>query len=599
MEHKYMKIAKIFSVAAVSVSLVSCEGMWKEKPTNDWDQKYIWSVAEMAQGVLYNAYEAMPAVPDSYGSNFLDVATDNALTNNYNSTAYNLAMGKLSTTNNPIADWADCYKSLQYVNLFLENGLTENTLYDRVDPVQDEAYKKRLYGEAHFLRAYWGFRLLQQYGGKVAGGSVLGYPKYIYFVTEDEAADLDAIERATYEDCVQQIMSDCDAAIENLPSSYSGSDPVLGDVNIGRATALVAAALKSRVALYAASPAYRPDNVVRINGMGDFTVTDEAAYASKWEEAALIADETIRMEGFGTEFYALQATDLADVANTTPSEFLMRSYYNNKALETRHFPPYYLGTANTVPSQNLVDAFPMKNGYPVDNPASGYDKDNPYANRDNRFYLNVYYHGAKFGNNGEPVNVIYGGKDSPAFDQYGSRSGYYLAKFLSKNEAMLDPLAAANVQHYYPIFRKAEVFLNYAEAANEAWGPTGNPQGCLYSAYDIIKIIREKSGGITDTGYLDEVAALGKDEFRKLIQNERRLELAFENHRYFDMRRWLLDLTEPVYGVTVTEEDGQFIYDTGTYLEDRKFDGIRYYYAPLPYDECVKSPNLVNNLGWE
>ena len=277
----------------------------------------------------------------------------------------------------------------------------------------------------------------------------------------------------------------------------------------------------------------------------------------------------------------------------------MRAYYNSRALENRHFPPYYLGTANTVPSQNLVDAFPMKNGYPIDDPQSGYDEDNPYANRDNRFYLNVYYHGAKFGNNGEPINVVYGGKDSPSFDQYGSRSGYYLAKFLSKSESMLDPLASANVQHYYPIFRKAEVFLNYAEAANEAWGPTGNPQGCQYSAYDIIKIIREKSGGITDTGYLDEAAAQGKDAFRKVIQNERRIELAFENHRYFDMRRWLLDLTEPVYGVSVTDEDGQFRYDTHVKLEDRKFDDIKFYYAPLPYEECVKCPNLVNNLGWE
>lgn len=164
---------------------------------------------------------------------------------------------------------------------------------------------------------------------------------------------------------------------------------------------------------------------------------------------------------------------------------------------------------------------------------------------------------------------------------------------------MLDPITSTNAQHYYPILRKAEVFLNYAEAANEAWGPKGkDPDGiCKFTAYQVIKTIRQTSGGITDTKYLDEMAA-SKESFRILIQNERRLELAFENQRYYDIRRCLLPLNEAVKGAVVTKEGNDLVY-TSQKVEERKFDDIRYYYSPLPYDECVKNPNLVNNLGWK
>lgn len=604
-----MKLVKYLYITPLLLgTLAACDDTFEEKPNNEWEQKYIWSVSDIAQGVLNNAYAAIPKRPDNYGENFLDAATDNALTSQYGSSVYKLVTGNFSATNNPLGNWATCYQQFQYINTFLENGLTDATLYDKVDKEKDAAYKKRLRGEAYFLRAFWGFQLLQQYGGKTDDGRALGYPLALHFITEEEAEQLTAFERNTYQECAEQIMKDCDDAIENLPLSYSGSDPVLGATEIGRATQLSAAVLKSKVALYAASPAYQTDACTKIQGMGQFTVINDAVYKSQWETAAKVADEVLKMSGFGN-FYALQATDLADAGNTTPAEFVFRVFHNTKELETRHFTPYYLGKANTIPSQNLIDAFPMKeSGYPIaDTGNSGYDASDPYNGRDNRFYLTVYYHGTTYGGTGLPLDVVYGGKDSPSYDFKASRSGYYLAKFLSKKEAMLDPITSTNAQHYYPILRKAEVFLNFAEAANEAWGPKvkgtyqdaeGNIVTCKYSAYDVIKTIRKASGGITDTRYLDEMAA-DKESFRELIQNERRLELAFENHRYYDMRRCLLPLNEPVRGVEVTEQNGVLHYDTSKEVEARKFDDIRYYYSPLPYNECVKNPNLVNNLGWK
>ncbi|MGM9769077.1 MAG: RagB/SusD family nutrient uptake outer membrane protein [Candidatus Cryptobacteroides sp.] len=592
------KIHRILIIASAAVAAVSCAEGWKEKANNQWSDEDVWRISDMAMGVLNSAYTSMPTRPDSYGSNFLDAATDNALTNSYNSEVYKLTSGNWSSISNPLSNWSKCFTQFQYINTFLEKGLTENTLYDKVDADQDAAFKKRLFGEAHFLRAYWAFCLLRQYGGKTEGGEALGYPIAVQFITEEDAKDFSKFARNTYQECVDQIVSDCDTAIENLPVEYSGADVVLGASNIGLPTSLTAAALKSRVLLYGASPAYQNDDVVRLDGMGEFSVLDEDTYAEGWERAAFVADELIRTAGFGTEFYAITASDLADAGNVTPSEFLFRTFFNSKDMESRHFPPYYRGNANTVPSQNLVDAFPMANGYPVDDPESGYDPSDPYSNRDRRFYLNVYHHGASFGNSGEPINVMVDGKDGVNYNQNASVSGYYLAKFLSVNASILNPVQSSNAQHYYPEFRRAEVFLNFAEASNEAWGPSAKGPGCLYSAYEVVRMIRERSGGITDTGYLDKVAAEGKDAFRTLIQNERRLELAFENHRWYDLRRCLLPLAEPARGVEVSLNDGKLTY-TDKVVAERKFNDVRYYYSPLPYDECVKNPDMVNNLGWK
>ena len=265
----------------------------------------------------------------------------------------------------------------------------------------------------------------------------------------------------------------------------------------------------------------------------------------------------------------------------------------------------YYGSARATPSHNLVKAFYAKNGYPATDVRSGIDLSDPdfdmmqlYAVLDNRFALNVYYHSATFGDSGQSLDMSEGGKDSPSFSENATRSGYYLAKFVSKKSAMLNPIQTLNSVHYNPLLRKSEVLLNFAEAANEAWGnPTVKGERCLYSAYEIMKTIRLQAGGINFDLYLDEVAQ-SKDSFRKLIQNERRLEFAFENHRYFDMRRWVLPLNEEVEGVGVTRnEDGTFSFKVQK-VEQRKYE-VKNYFAPLPYSELEKNKNLMNNQGWE
>ena len=124
------------------------------------------------------------------------------------------------------------------------------------------------------------------YGGKTDDGSVLGYPIVTHFVTPEESLHPENFVRNTYEECVKQIAEDCETAMSLLPLTYTGSDAILGESLFGRASGLAAAALKARVLLYAASPAYQPDNVVRLNGMGDYTVVNQTSYQAKWERAA-------------------------------------------------------------------------------------------------------------------------------------------------------------------------------------------------------------------------------------------------------------------------------------------------------------------------
>jgi len=273
--------------------------------------------------------------------------------------------------------------------------------------------------------------------------------------------------------------------------------------------------------------------------------------------------------------------------------------FNTNLIEKNHFPPFYYGSAGTTPSQNLVDAIPMKNGYPIDSVLSSYNPQTPYVNRDNRLDMLVYYQGKTFAASQGPIDVVYGGRDSRSFSPLASRTGYYVSKFISnKNDDMLNPTAPKNAKHYNPYLRKGEVFLAFAEASNEVWGPKGKGPGCQYSAYDIVKTIRQNSGGITSTAYLDQMAA-NVDDFRKLFQNERRLETAFEDQRFYDMRRWVLPLNEPIYGISVTrDENGVLHYETQE-VEKRKMDDIKFYYLPIPYEERVKNPNLINNLGWK
>jgi hypothetical protein len=272
-------------------------------------------------------------------------------------------------------------------------------------------------------------------------------------------------------------------------------------------------------------------------------------------------------------------------------------------MESDNYPPSIYGKGRVNPTQNLVDAFPALNGYPITDAASNYDPNNPYENRDPRLAAYIVVNGSKIGSgNAEIITGVYGtNKDVINKENgYSTRTGYYLRKSL-RADCNLDPSTTTGQEHISPRIRYTEIFLDYAEAANEAYGPTGNG-GNQYSAYDVIKAIRQRAGIglVNNDAYLESVKN-DKAKMRELIRNERRLELCFENHRFYDLRRWKVDLSklnETAKGVEISKaDDGSLLFKT-VKAEERSYKDYMYY-GPIPYQEALKWSNLTQNVGWQ
>ena len=359
----------------------------------------------------------------------------------------------------------------------------------------------------------------------------------------------------------------------------------------------IAEAIKAQVALLAASPAFR----------------DQSGVTSA-EAAVLCANVLKRIDGLngfdkdGSIWYK-NHSKLDPSASEMP-EILWRADRSKDANQEReNFPPTLYGNGRVNPSQNLVDAFPMRSGRPITDPKSGYDPKNPYANRDPRLSDDILYNGVTFRNTliitGTYPNDKDESLDNINYGNTSTRTGYYMKKLLNEK---VSPLQSSLVEQYhiYPRIRYTEMFLAYAEAANDAWGPKADPTGVGFTAYDVIKAIRQRAGlGKDEIGfdlpegdaYLEECAA-DQAKMTGLIRNERRIELCFENKRFWDLRRWKMPLNETVKGIMIDRNDeGELSYKVID-VEERKYDSSYQWYGPIPKSEVLKWSNLKQNKGW-
>jgi hypothetical protein len=238
----------------------------------------------------------------------------------------------------------------------------------------------------------------------------------------------------------------------------------------------------------------------------------------------------------------------------------------------------------------------MATGYPAATDAERKD----YTKKDKRLQAFIIYQGAKLKNT--TINTYIGApNDGITILPASTRTGYYLKKFVNENVSLL-PTNVTGAPHFITLARRTEIFLNYAEAMNEAFGPDYDPLGFGFTAKNVMALIRKRAGidsNPTLTGYqdqyLDDQANAGKDAFRSLIKNERRVELCFEGERFWDIRRWKDNITEPVNGVYITNNAGVMTYDYSK-IEDRSYQP-HMYYGPIPYTETLKY-NIPQNKGW-
>ncbi len=580
-----IKYVNIF-LLLVSISFFSCENFLEPKRENTVDLDQIIELRDFAEGVLLRAYIGLP---DDYNF-YMDVATDDAVTNDKASSYMRMATGEWKSTYDPTSVWSSAYQQIYYVNKFLEIYESVVWAYDTrnsqyANEYKSELFKKRLKGEAYALRAFYKYLLLQYHGGKAGNGQLLGFPIIDKSLTLDDNLFL---PRDTYADCVNSIFNDLDIAIANLPAEYidkptGGSNPeenVYYNLTTGasfknRFSGNAARALKARVALLAASPAFSEGSGVT------------------WEQAAIIAGDLLKDLG---DLYTKSAT----VYNHTfykeinNKEFIWnRAVVQKRTWEQNNFPPSLFGSGMTNPTQNLVDAFPMKNGYPVTHASSNYDPENPYINRDKRFNEYIVYNNSLLKN-----TRIYTYIDAPSDGinvlNTSTRTGYYLKKFMAEG-VNLNPASPVNTPHTYTLFRMTEVLLNYAEAANEAWGPDADPNGLGFTARSKITELRLRAGIDPDL-YIDEIT--DQANFRNLIRNERRVSLCFEGFRFWDIRRWndISTMQEKVNGVFINMDEGNTIYNNHV-VEERKYEPYMIY-GPIPYTETRKYSDLLQNRGW-
>lgn len=585
------KIALLFILAAV---FAGCRKLTMPLDDNHRTFEDVYTDPSFGEGLLLNGYTRLPT--NSY--NFSEVATDDAVTNDKGTSAYavfqRIATGQWSSLlpNNPLDRWNNGYTAIAYLNQFL--AATDKIVWSSLNKDVRRLFNDRHKGEAYALRAYHMYYLLQAHAGVGANGQLLGVP----IITEELAEGSDFRKpRATFEECIQQIYKDLaesekylplnyDDIVDNsqVPAKYSGINyvdynRVFGKFNRQRITGNIVKGIRAKTALLAASPAYKAGSTTTWVMAADYNA-----------QALAIVGGISGLDPQGGLFYLAGNVDAVNVTNgIDQKEMLWRGTSGNQSnnLERDNMPPTLFGNARVNPSQNLVDAFPMANGIPIKIQGSGYVESNPYAGRDPRLARYIVTNGASMSSK-VILSRQESGNDAVDFLPTSTRTGYYLRKLL-REDVNLNPASTSSRKHYAVHIRYTELFLNYAEAANEAFGPDGTGNNG-YSARTVIAAIRKRAGITQPDTYLASIN--NKDDMRILIKNERRLELCFEGFRFWDLRRWTDPLTEAARGVVISPANA-FNYRT---VENRAYTDFMYY-GPLPNAEVLKA-GLVQNKGW-
>ena len=546
-----MKIRTILSILAIALASSSCSDFLNTSIDRNSTGETIATNYSAIWGFGRAFY-----TPIGYGfgmidSNIFATASDEAQQTSAQSNVIYFNKGMLNENVNPLFTYyRNYYEGIRAANFFLDyvgDGKGEEMLAQNRNLVTDKVnYERDLQSlawfkaEAHVAKAYYYSELAKMYGGVP--------------IVESFIDDGTMIQRSTYEDVVEYVVRE----IDDYKSELALNRDEFKDRE-GRFTLGVALAIKARTLLYAASPLHNPDNDV-----------------TKWEAAAAAANELLTHPDLAYSLDPSYGSYFVGGNPLTSPETIYavrRSQSNN--MEKNNYPiATQGGKSGACPTHNLVAAYEY-----VGTP----DPENPYANRDPRLAASVVTNGSTW--NGRVIDQSAGATDDMA-NANASRTGYYLKKFLTDNLNLVQGQAA---QHNWVAYRWGEVLLNYAEAMNEAYGPDAVPAGFTISARQALQQVRDRA-----STKLAKIVASDKESFREAVKRERRVELAFEDHRYWDLLRWkdAMDvLNKPVLGVAVTKTETGWSYQvqevaTRTFYE-------RNYYLPFLRSEIENSGNTL------
>lgn len=554
---KFNKIA-ILLLSAGLLTTTSCDFMDCDESDNYTLQEIQGSYNRVKQFVT-SIYGYLPSDFCNTHGAMLDAATDDAI-HVYESSAIQRIVNGTWSANYTVDDkFAYYYNAIHDANYYLTtlSGLTFDT-WENGDDYQDwmQNYDNYQY-QVRFLRAYFYFELVRRYQN---------VPLITKPLSQTEA---NQIEPSSAQEVLKFIINECTEIAPKLPIKSTS----IAQAENGRATRAMAMALKSRAALYAASPLY--------NTNGD---------NAKWTEAAKASHDIIASAGelgLGLDTYA----NLFKSKNYNSKEVILcRPTGTSKTFEQANYPMGVTGgNTTTCPTENLASAFEMKDGRAFDwnDPTM---KANPYKDRDPRFYLTIVHNGMLWPAK-KAVDISEGGANGLPLTN-ATTTGYYLRKYVDNSISFEAGSTTAATHHNWILFRYAEVLLNYAEAMIHVNG------NCDYKDATYTMSAREALNAVRKRAGMPEVAACSQDEFLTRVKHERRVEMAFEGQRFWDLRRWKnLDETKNIYAVRITHHNGVLSYEK-TLLSERSVSDKLYFY-PIANVELFKNKKLVQNSGWD
>ena len=577
----------------------SCSDYLDKEYDASLSEKKVFNNQNLTREFLANIYTNLPdglapLSDDQFTGASRDCMTDNAVT--CWGLHYYTKIGSDGYTagDHPLLGfWNTDLYGIRKCNMFLKNAKASVVGNTEKDGDDNRLYD-RYCAEARLLRAIFHFDLICWFGAApVIAEDESGEP-IIFDLSDPSAMNM---FRTPAAEALEWVADQCDQIKNQLPFRYSDEAS-----NWGRVNGAAAYALKARALLYRASKLNNPDG--------------NTAY---WANAAQAAADFITQNNKQSSPYRLYNTgnpenDYYECFTTNPvynnEIILARSVWNTNQVEKVFLPVGFTGSfsgnGRTNPTQNLVDAYEMSNGKRIDENGSTYDAANPYKDRDPRLAQTIFYQGMMWGRADKEerraIDVRYNSDADKGVDYTsamgGTYTGYYLKKFLDLNVKFNGVQNPATAFHYYPIIRLADVLLMYSEAMTLGYGIDTDPEGFGLTAKGAIEMVRRRAGFTTTDKFLEGVTT--PEKMLEKIKQERRIELSFEEHRYFDLRRWLdaeQSLNQNITGVEIQTIAGEDHYSYFT-VDSRRSFSRHMYYHPIPLQELRNSPNIEQNPGW-
>ena len=565
---------KLVYILSAFILAASCNVLDFDESSSQYSRDDMYKTYSNIQKMLTNIYGYMPNKDIADVSSALrDCGSDDAEYADPDASVQRFTNGNWTPVQTVDDKWS-LYYGIRSANEYLthweydENNVLQAT-FDLSMYQYESKYKKwwehiNIYPyEAKVLRAYYFFELARRYGD-------IAMP--LTMLTAEEA---NAIEKTPFDEVIDFIVKECDEAAQFLPTTYIG----MLDDEVGRVTKGFALAVKAKALLYAASPLHNPDG-----------------NREKWQKAALAAKEIIDLN-----VYRLDPAEKAN--NYLSNEVIMAiARSESQSFEKNNFPVRFTegertSMAGTFPSQNLVDAFQTLGGYDITLGADGwqtsdpaFDISKPYEGRDPRFARAVLANGMSF--KGSTIETFVGGRDySATRTELGTVTGYYLRRYIQESTSFTPESTVTN-RHQWIVYRYAEALMTYAEALNEYLGsPTATDATFTMSALDALNQIRANAG-------MPDVATTSASDFRDAVRREWRVEFAFEDHRFWDIRRWNIaqSVMGQLDGVEIVKNGQSYSYSRKV-VESRTWASKMNLY-PIPQAETFNNPNLTQNTGW-